>query len=149
MPGNTSDKTTLKLFLEKIQAQYGQAKRIWIMDRGIPTEVTLKEMRQSDPPVSYRVGTPRARWDQFKDAFEKLPGQKLCATVEVKLVAHGEEAYVLAKRQGRHAKRRKRYGDLLAAAWGEAASASGASANMSFTMTAAKSVRCRGCPVLP
>jgi transposase len=49
MPGNTSDKTTLKLFLEKIQAQYGQAKRIWIMDRGIPTEETLKEMRQSDP----------------------------------------------------------------------------------------------------
>ena len=60
MPGNTSDKTTLKHFLEKIQTQYGQAKRIWIMDRGIPTEETLQEMRQSDPPVSYVVGTPRA-----------------------------------------------------------------------------------------
>ena len=69
MPGNTSDKTTLKGFLQKIQAQYGQARRIWVMDRGIPTEETLQEMRQSDPPVGYLVGTPRARWDQFKDAI--------------------------------------------------------------------------------
>jgi transposase len=67
MPGNTSDKTTLRLFLEKIQAQYGQARRIWIMDRGIPTEEILQEMRQSQPPVGYLVGTPRGRWDQFKD----------------------------------------------------------------------------------
>jgi hypothetical protein len=104
MPGNTSDKTTLKLFLQKIQAQYGQAERIWVMDRGIPTEETLKEMRQSDPPVSYLVGTPRARWDQFKDPLKKVPWQKLRDTVEVKLLSHGEEVYVLAKSQGRRAK---------------------------------------------
>jgi hypothetical protein len=106
MPGNTSDKTTLELFLQKIQAQYGKAHRIWIMDRGIPTEEILKEMRQSDPPVSYLVGTPRARWDQFKDDFEKLPWQKLRDTIEVKLLSHGEEVYVLAKSQGRRAKER-------------------------------------------
>ena len=41
MPGNTSDKTTLKAFLEKIEKQYGKAQRIWVMDRGIPTEKTL------------------------------------------------------------------------------------------------------------
>jgi hypothetical protein len=91
MPGNTSDTTTLKLFLEKIQAQYGRANRIWIMDRGIPTEETLRDMRQSDPPVSYLVGTPRARWGQFKEAFEKLPWQKLRETIEVKLLAQGDE----------------------------------------------------------
>src|SRR6266705_758172 len=38
MPGNTSDKTTLPAFLKKIEEQYGKAQRIWIMDRGIPTE---------------------------------------------------------------------------------------------------------------
>ena len=70
MPGNTSDKTTLKAFLEKIQAQYGQAKRIWIMDRGIPTEAILKDMRQSDPPVSYLVGTPRDLFD-VRGLFER------------------------------------------------------------------------------
>lgn len=34
MPGNTSDKTTLKDFLAKIEKQYGKARRIWVMDRG-------------------------------------------------------------------------------------------------------------------
>jgi hypothetical protein len=77
MPGNTSDKTTLNLFLQKIQAQYGQARRIWIMDRGIPTGETLTEMRQSDPQVGYLVGAPRGRWDQFKEEFAKVPWQKL------------------------------------------------------------------------
>ncbi|HEX9597205.1 MAG TPA: IS1634 family transposase [Anaerolineales bacterium] len=106
MPGNTSDKTTLRLFLEKIQTQYGRAHRIWIMDRGIPTEETLREMRTSDPPVSYLVGTPRARWDQFKDELETRPWQTLRDTVEVKLLAHGDAVYVLAKSQGRRAKER-------------------------------------------
>ncbi|MBF8285909.1 MAG: hypothetical protein HW378_4824 [Anaerolineales bacterium] len=105
------------MFLQKIEAQYGQANRIWIMDRGIPTEDTLQEMRQSNPPISYLVGTPRARWDQFREAFEKLPWQKLRATVEVKLLAHDEEIYVLAKSQGRRAKeiaiRRRKLAKLL------------------------------------
>jgi hypothetical protein len=117
MPGNTSDKTTLKAFLEKIHNQYGQARRIWIMDRGIPTEETLAHMRQSDPPVGYLVGTPRGRWDQFKDQFEKVPWQKLRDNVEVKLLCQDQEIYVLAKSQGRGEKetaiRRKKLARLL------------------------------------
>lgn len=117
MPGNTSDKTTLQLFLDKIQAQYGRAQRIWIMDRGIPTEATLQTMRQSDPPISYLVGTPRARWDQFQDQWASLPWQKLRDTVEVKLLAQGPEVYVLAKSQGRRHKeiaiRRRKLAKLL------------------------------------
>src|SRR3989441_10701707 len=117
MPGNTSDKTTLKLFLQKIQAQYGKANRIWIMDRGIPTEETLKEMRQSDPPGSYLVGTPRARWDQFKDRFENVPWQKLRDTIQVKLISQDKEVYVLAKSEGRRQKetaiRRRKLARLL------------------------------------
>ena len=38
MAGNTADNTTLQGFVERIEAQYGQAQRIWVMDRGIPTE---------------------------------------------------------------------------------------------------------------
>jgi len=106
MPGNTSDKSTLHAFLHKIQAQYGKANRIWIMDRGIPTEETLAEMRRSDPPVGYLVGTPRARWEQFRAEFDQLPWQKLRDSIEVKLLAHGDEIYVLAKSSGRHAKER-------------------------------------------
>ena len=61
MDGNTSDKTTLKAFLSKIEAQYGRAKRTWVMDRGIPTEGDLAEMRTAPAPIRYLVGTPRGR----------------------------------------------------------------------------------------
>jgi hypothetical protein len=117
MPGNTNDRTTLKGFLQKIQTQYGQARRIWVMDRGVPTEETLQEMRQSDPPVGYLVGTPRARWEQFQAQWEKVPWQKLRDTIEVKLLSQGEEVYVLAKSQGRRQKetaiRRRKLARLL------------------------------------
>lgn len=104
LPGNTSDKTTLRLFLQKIEAQYGKANRIWIMDRGIPTEDVLADMRASDPPVSYLVGAPRARWKQFQTEFEKLPWQTLRERIQVKLLAQGEELYVLVQSQDRCAK---------------------------------------------
>jgi len=61
LAGNTSDRTTLREFLNKIETQYGKAERIWVMDRGIPTEEVLTEMRQSDPPLYYLVVTPKGR----------------------------------------------------------------------------------------
>ncbi len=53
MAGNTSDKTTLRDFLQRIEAQYGSARRTWVMDRGIATEAVLAEMRASETPVHY------------------------------------------------------------------------------------------------
>ena len=73
MAGNTSDKTTLQGFLERIEKQYGKAQRIWVMDRGIPTEATLQQMRQSDPPVLYLVGTPKGRLSQLEERLKELP----------------------------------------------------------------------------
>jgi transposase len=117
MPGNTSDKTTLKEFLAKIETQYGKAQRIWIMDRGIPTEEVLAEMRAADPPVHYLVGTPRARLRQTRSQWESLAWQKLKDTVEVKLFQENQELYVLAKSGGRQEKenamRRKKLAQLL------------------------------------
>jgi len=61
LPGNTADKTTLRGFLDRIERQYGKARRVWLMDRGVPTEEVLAEMRAADPPVHYLVGTPKGR----------------------------------------------------------------------------------------
>jgi len=61
LPGNTADKTTLRGFLERIERQYGKGRRVWLMDRGVPTEEVLAEMRVGDPPVHYLVGTPKGR----------------------------------------------------------------------------------------
>src|SRR6266699_3267929 len=117
MNGNTSDKTTLGGFLEKIEGLYGQARRVWLMDRGIPTEALLKEMRESPCETSYLVGTPRARVKKFEKQWLDLPWRKVRDSVEVKLFAEDGELYVLAKSEGRRAKetamRRKRVARLL------------------------------------
>lgn len=106
MPGNTSDKTTLKGFLEKIEKQYGKAQRIWVMDRGIPTEETLQQMRQSNPPVLYLVGTPKGRLSKLEDPLRQLPWHEAREGVEVKLLAQEGEVYVLAKSEDRVNKER-------------------------------------------
>jgi len=97
LAGNTSDKTTLREFLKKIETQYGKAERIWVMDRGIPTEEVLTEMRHSDPPVYYLVGTPKGRLSKLEQELLSLSWQAVRPGVEVKLLAHEQELYVLAK----------------------------------------------------
>jgi transposase len=72
MAGNTADHTTLSVFLKRIEAQYGKAERIWVRDRGIPTEAVLQQMRQSDPPVSYLVGTPKGRLTRYEKALTEI-----------------------------------------------------------------------------
>ena len=106
LAGNTSDKTTLREFLHKIETQYGKAERIWVMDRGIPTEEVLSEMRQSTPPVYYLVGTPKGRLSQLEQKLFGLPFKAVRSGVEVKLLAHEQELYVLVKSHNRIDKER-------------------------------------------
>jgi transposase len=106
LPGNTSDKTTLRSFLHKIEAQYGKARRIWVMDRGIPTEEALQEMRQADPAISYLVGTPKGRLTKLEKALLELPWQAVRDGVEVKLLPRDDELYVLARSHDRINKER-------------------------------------------
>ena len=67
MPGNTPDKTTLRDFLKKIETRYGKARRTWVMDRGIPTEEVLAEMRAEN--IGYLVGTPKGRLTKLEKQF--------------------------------------------------------------------------------
>jgi len=106
LAGNTSDKTTLVDFLKKIEEQYGKAERIWVMDRGIPTEKILEQMRAADPPVQYLVGTPRGRLSQYEQKLTQLPWQVAREGVSVKLLAEGSELYVLAESKDRVNKER-------------------------------------------
>jgi transposase len=104
MPGNTSDKTTLPAFLKKIEEQYGKARRIWIMDRGIPTKKDLEAMRARQPPIYYLVGTPKGRLAQYEKKLTELPWQAVREGVEVKLLKEEKELYVLAQSQDRRKK---------------------------------------------
>jgi transposase len=117
MNGNTSDHTTLPGFLQKIEQTYGKARRVWVMDRGIPSEAQLKDMRAPERQTFYLVGTPKGKINQHEKKWLDLAWQKVRDSVEVKLYEHEGELYVLAKSQGRQAKeiaiRRKRLARLL------------------------------------
>lgn len=117
MTGNTTEQKTLEPFLDKIEQAYGKAKRVSVMDRGIPTEATLKMMRAPERQTCYLVGTPKGRMKQHEKKWLDLPWQKVRDSVEVKLYEHEEELYVLARSDGRQAKenamRRKRLVRLL------------------------------------
>ena len=106
LAGNTSDKTTLGDFLAKIEKQYGKADRIWVMDRGIPTEETLAKMRASSPPVSYLVGMPKGRLTALEKDFLGKPWSQAREAVSVKLLEQEGEVYILAKSEGRVLKER-------------------------------------------
>jgi transposase len=117
LDGNTSDRTTLRGFLERIENSYGRARRVWVMDRGIPTEALLAEMRDPSRQMFYLVGTPKGRVNQHEKQWLDLPWRQVREAVQVKLYEHEGELYVLAKSEGRRAKenaiRRKRLARLL------------------------------------
>ncbi len=104
--GNVTDHRTLRLFLRRIERQYGKARRIWLMDRGIPTEAVLEQMRRSDPPVQYLVGTPKGRLTALEAALTDQPWKSVRDGVQVKLLPIEGEMYVLAQSRDRIAKER-------------------------------------------
>ena len=106
LPGNTSDRTTLRGFLQRIEHQYGQAQRIWVMDRGIPTEEVLAEMRAADPPVYYLVGTPKGRLTKLERDLLPLSWRAVRPGVQVKLLPKEQELYVFAESRDRVNKER-------------------------------------------
>ncbi len=104
LPGNTLDKTTLRFFLKKIESMYGKARRVWVMDRGIPTEEVLAQMR--DENIQYLVGTPRAMLNKLEYKLVELDWKQANDNVVVKLLAQDNELYVLTKSKDRRAKER-------------------------------------------
>jgi hypothetical protein len=106
LPGNTADKATLGAMIDTIHRRHGKAGRIWVMDRGIPTEETLEAMRQSDPPVHYLVGTPKSRLKKFEAALAELPWTKVKGELRVKHVERDGETYIYTESPDRTAKER-------------------------------------------
>jgi len=77
-----------------------------VMDRGIPTDEVLAEMRQSDPPFSYLVGPPKGRLTKLEKALLERPRQAVRDGVNVKLLSDEQELYVLARSRARIVKER-------------------------------------------
>lgn len=111
LAGNTAEKTTLTDLLSKVESQYGKSRRVWLMDRGIPKEETLKLMRNTG--VDYLVGTPRKLLDSFQETLLNTPWQQARTDVVVKSFQMEGETYVLAKSKARlHKERAMRHRKL-------------------------------------
>lgn len=104
MAGNTADNTTLPAFLEKIEQRYGAAQRVWVMDRGIPTEAHLKEMRRRG--ACYLVGTPKGRLSALEKELATRPWQQARPQVQVKLLPQDGDLYVFVESEARIGKER-------------------------------------------
>ena len=102
--GNTRDSSTLRGFLDKIENQYGRVNRVWLMDRGIPTEETLAEMRGQG--ASYLVGTPKGRLSKLEQSLLQCPWHKAREQVRVKLLETEGELYLYVESADRVSKER-------------------------------------------
>ncbi len=116
-PGNTADKTTLRGLLATIRRRYGAAERIWVMDRGIPTEAVLIELRTGEAAVRYLVGTPKGRLTRDEAALAERSWQDVRADLRVKLLPANGEVYVLAESRARAGKERGMRRRKLKAYW--------------------------------
>jgi transposase len=103
--------------LKLIQQRYGTAERIWVMDRGIPTEAVLAELRQSEAKVSYLVGTPKGRLTKLEKELADKPWQQEREQLRVKLLPQEGEVYVLAESGARIGKERGMRRRKLRALW--------------------------------
>jgi hypothetical protein len=104
LPGNTADATTLPAFLAQIEARYGAARRIWLMDRGIPTEAHLAELRARG--AQYLVGTPKGRLSKLEQQLLGVRWQAARPSVQVKLLPQDAELYVWVQSAARVHKER-------------------------------------------
>lgn len=75
-------------------------------NRGIPSEEVLAEMRASDPPIYYLVGTPKGRLSKLEAELITRPWEQVRPGVEVKLLSHEGELYVQTQSQDRIGKER-------------------------------------------
>jgi hypothetical protein len=103
-PGNTNDTTTLRGFLDHIEGRYGRVNRVWLMDRGIPTEETLADMRSQG--TFYLVGTPKGRLNQLEQSLLRQPWHQAREQVRVKLLPSEGEFYLYVESADRVAKER-------------------------------------------
>jgi len=102
--GNTNDSTTVEEIVEAMEAKYGRAGRVWVMDRGMVSEKNLAYIRGRGG--SYIVGTPKAMLRQFGRYLVDKDWHEVQAGVEVKLVPgpDGTETFILARSRQRREK---------------------------------------------
>ena len=107
--GNRTDVTTVEEIVTVMESKYGQAERVWVMDRGMVSEQNIAFLRKRQ--ARYLVGTPKSQLREFeKQLLEREGWHEVQDGLEARLLAHpdgeGHEQYVLCRSSARAEKER-------------------------------------------
>ena len=104
--GNTQDLKTVQTIVTEIETQFGKSQRIWVMDRGMISDESLKFLGESGR--RYLLATRRGELAEFQDELGKEGWKRLPKNpqVEVKLFKREEVHYLLARSRPRRKKER-------------------------------------------
>jgi len=104
--GDRTDVTTLETVMRMVERKYGQARRVWVFDRGIVSEANLAALRRRGG--QYLVGTPRTKLRTVERALLEGSWTQVREDVEAQLVPMpgGTETYVLCRSTARREKER-------------------------------------------
>ena len=102
--GNRADVTTVEEIVEKIEGAYGQANRIWAMDRGMVSEDNVEFLKEGGR--RYILGTPKGMLKQFEQELLGEDWERIREGLEVKLCEspNGEETFILCRSDQRREK---------------------------------------------
>ena len=100
--GNTNDAVAFPQIVETMEARFGKARRVWVLDRGIASQKNLDFLRERNQ--SFLVGTPRSRLGEFDGELCTRDWRHVRPHVEVKSVERGGQTYVLARSVHRRVK---------------------------------------------
>jgi transposase len=104
--GNTQDLKTVQTIVTDIETQFGKSRRIWVMDRGMISDESLKFLGESGR--RYLLATRRGELAAFGDQLGKRGWKRLPNNpqVQVKLFKRQQVHYLLARSRPRRKKER-------------------------------------------
>jgi hypothetical protein len=104
--GNTNDVTTVQRIVARMEERYGQAGRIWVLDRGMISDANLAWLRERGS--RYIVGTPKSQLKQFERQLLEGTWSEVREGLEVQIVPgeSGAETFILCRSADRMTKER-------------------------------------------
>ena len=101
-PGNTNDRNTQMPFIKRLEQKYGKIGNLWLMDRGVPSEETLKAMREGG--YRYLVGAPRGHLKILGKKLNEAQWEEVQKGIEVKTAQADGDTFVLTRSNARSLK---------------------------------------------
>jgi len=103
--GNKADVTTVQEIVTTMENRYGQAQRVWVMDRGMVSQANIEFLKQGGR--RYIVGTPKSMLRKYEKQLTSTDWNVVRDGLAVKLCAApdgGSETFILCRSADRAAK---------------------------------------------